>query len=742
MAVWTKCPIGPGQLGGKTARGLSALVPDSHAGDRILMVITRRTLRGLLAWRPESTAATGKFGVRASLIAIVLVPSLALLAVGVGAAAYLVAAGRDARQWAELASGTTGPAVQMVQAFQEERRLSVLHIAGEPTGGGSLIAARQRSNGALGEVKTKGQDAARMRADFATDIAGYDKLYALLPDLRAQIDSRKLPVEAVVATFGSIVDVIVAASVLAARAAPSSDVSIELFKGVAVLRASEALSRANALATVADTMTGEQFIEFSAEVGEQRSEIAFATAILQDQQLGELQAIVTGPSWALLTRHQQETLLAGPAESTPGGRSGARSTAATVRAEVQAASVQVGSELAELWEAQSRRAQAIAVRDADRTARDSLLGGLAVLAAAVLGFLAVVLVANRLIGRMRQLRAQTLALSDEHLPEAMRRLEAGEKLDMDAELHRLQFGTDEIGQVADAFNRAHSAAVTAAVAEAKLRTGVNTVFVNMAQRSQSIVQKQLELLDPAEQGEQDPARLDLLFRLDHLATRARRNAENLIILGGGQPGRRWRNPVPLNDIARGSVAESLDYRRIAVHRLPQVYVVGAVVADLIHVLAELMDNATAFSRRQTEVEVTGRIVGNGAVLEIIDQGSGMTDDELTARNALLAEPASFSLETLAENGRLGLFVIASLAARHQISVQLKESAYGGIHALVLIPSRYLTNEQDSAERSARHAMAPLPTAPPTPPSIPVATFGLNGPPGSAHPPFGDTRNGQ
>ncbi|WP_165914819.1 sensor histidine kinase [Nocardia alba] len=662
-------------------------------------------------------------------------PSLALLAVGVGAAAYLVAAGRDARQWAELAAGTTGPAVQMVQAFQEERRLSVLHIAGEPTGGGSLIAARQRSNGALGDVKTKGQEASRMRADFATDIAGYDKLYALLPDLRAQIDSRKLPVEIVVATFGSIIDVIVAASVLAARAAPSSDVSIELFKGIAVLRASEALSRANALATVADTITGEQFIAFAAAVGEQRSETAFATAILQDRQLGELQAIVAGSAWALLSRHQQETLLAGPAESAP-GRSGARSTAATVRAEVQAAAVQAGSELAVLWEAQTRRAQAIAVRDADRTARDSLLGGLAVLAAAVLGFLAVVLVANRLIGRMRQLRAQTLALSDEHLPEAMRRLDAGEDLDIDAELERLQFGTDEIGQVADAFNRAHGAAVTAAVAEAKLRAGVNTVFVNMAQRSQSIVQHQLELLDPAEQNERDPARLDLLFKLDHLATRGRRNAENLIILGGGQPGRRWRNPVPLNDIARGSVAESLDYRRIAVHRLPQVFVVGAVVADLIHVLAELMDNATAFSRRQTQVEVTGRIVGNGAVLEIIDQGSGMNDDELAARNALLAEPASFSLETLAENGRLGLFVIASLAARHQISVQLRESAYGGIHALVLIPSRYLTNEPNNAEVSARHALPPgpvppVPVAVPTPPSIPVATFGPSGPSDSA-----------
>ncbi|KAF0845254.1 signal transduction histidine kinase [Nocardia caishijiensis] len=687
------------------------------------MVISRTTLRCLLAWRPESNTATGKFGVRASLIAIVLVPSFTLLAVGVGAAAYLVAAGRDAQQWAELAASTTGPAVQMVQAFQEERRLSVLHIAGEPTGGGSLIAARQRSDDALGEVKTKGQHAARMREDFATDIAGYDKLYALLPDLRAQIDSRQLPVLTAVATFGSIIDVIVSASVLAARAAPSSEVSIELFKGIAVLRASEALSRANAVATVADTMTGEQFIEFSGEVGEQRSEAAFATAILQDQQLGKLQAIVAGAAWGLLTRHYQETLLAGPAES--GGRAGTRSTPSTVRAEVQAAAVEVGAELTVLWEDQTRRAQAIAVHDADRTARDSLLGGLAVLAAAVLGFLAVVLVANRLIGRMRQLRAQTLALSDEHLPEAMRRLEAGERLDIDAELHRLQFGTDEIGQVADAFNRAHGAAVTAAVAEAKLRAGVNTVFVNMAQRSQSLVQHQLELLDQAEQSEQDPARLDLLFRLDHLATRARRNAENLIILGGGQPGRRWRNPVPLTDIAQGSVAESSDYRRITVHRLPQIYVVGAVVADLIHVLAELMDNATAFSRRQTQVEVTGRIVGNGAVLEIIDQGSGMNDGELTARNALLGEPASFSLETLAENGRLGLFVIASLAARHQISVRLKESAYGGVHALVLIPSRYLTNEQDGAE-TARHAVTAGPV-----PAVAAA-------PSS----FGEGRNGQ
>jgi signal transduction histidine kinase len=156
----------------------------------------------------------------------------------------------------------------------------------------------------------------------------------------------------------------------------------------------------------------------------------------------------------------------------------------------------------------------------------------------------------------------------------------------------------------------------AAVTEAKTREGVWAVFLNIAHRSQTVVHRQLEILDKAEHQQEDPDQLQMLFELDQLATRARRNAENLIILGGEQPGRRWRSPVPLMDFVRSAFAEAEDYTRVDLSRLPGVTIVGNVVADLIHLLAELVDNATAFSPPESPVTVMGNIVGNGAVVEI------------------------------------------------------------------------------------------------------------------------------
>src|SRR5262249_21250180 len=151
---------------------------------------------------------------------------------------------------------------------------------------------------------------------------------------------------------------------------------------------------------------------------------------------------------------------------------------------------------------------------------------------------------------------------------------------------------DEIGQVAEAFNSAQLIAVTAAAAEARSRAGINKVFLDIAHRSQLVVHQQLELLDVAEAKQADPEHLELLFRLDHLATRARRNAENLVILGGGQPGRKWRRSAGLEDIVRSAVSETEDFARVSTVRLPGLQLRGTVVGDLIHLLAELVDNAT------------------------------------------------------------------------------------------------------------------------------------------------------
>jgi signal transduction histidine kinase len=320
-----------------------------------------------------------------------------------------------------------------------------------------------------------------------------------------------------------------------------------------------------------------------------------------------------------------------------------------------------------------------------------------VLIVAIVMFALSLWLANRLVGRLKRLRNETLALADERLPETMRRLGAGEEVDAENEAAHLDFGNDEIGSVADAFNRAHTAAVAAAVAEARTRQGVRAVFLNIAHRSQIVVHRQLELLDEAERRQEDPALLDTFFRLDHLATRERRNAENLIILGGGEPGRQWRRPVPLMELVRSAVGETLDYARVRAGRMPAVFVHGNAVADLIHLLAELVDNATSFSPPQSRVDLAGNLVGKGVVVEINDQGMGMPAAERERANDMLREPPDFGVATLSANSRLGLFVVAQLAARHGISVRLSDSDYGGVRAIVLVPTTLITTDTPVAD---------------------------------------------
>lgn len=664
---------------------------------------------GLRADDRKSTVTTGKswlrlqvalaraigrdrYGVRARLLTIVLIPSLMLLGIGVGAAGYLVIHGRHTRDWAKLAGSTIAPAVEMVKSFQEERRLSILHLAGDSSADSDLITSRQASDAVLVSVRAHGQAAAKLRSDVSGDMQGYDKLYEQLPVLRARIDQRIVAGESVIAAFGSIIDVILSATVLSARTAPSPDVVDGLFRSVDALRACESLSRASALAAITDPMTPDRFIEFVTQVGAQRSEIAFATTTLGGARLADLRAILDSPDWHRVIDRQNAIITRGPSPEATDTKSGTRAAQASAEdAAAQTAAVVTVPKLLALWNDQTTDAQAIAVRYADDVARESMWGGAAVLAIAIAGFVAAMALANRLIERMRRLRSKTLDLTDTQLPDTMRRLEAGEPVDPQAATADLaEFGTDEIGQVAAAFYRAYAAAVSAAVSEAKIRAGVSTVFVDIAQRSQVIVHRQLEILDAAEAEEQDPTQLDLLFQLDHLTTRARRHAENLIILGGGRPGRHWSKPIPLVDIVRAAVGESVHYRRIAVGRQPEIHVVGVVIADLIHVLAELMDNATAFSPPESKVEVSGHAVGRGAVFEIVDQGLGIPEEQLASLNRLLSSPPGFDLQAISGGGRLGLFVVATVAARLGVSVRLSESVFGGVRAVVLIPSSLLT----------------------------------------------------
>jgi signal transduction histidine kinase len=288
------------------------------------------------------------------------------------------------------------------------------------------------------------------------------------------------------------------------------------------------------------------------------------------------------------------------------------------------------------------------------------------------------------------LQAAAQDLADQRLPRIIKRLRNDEHIDVDAEAPPLKVGdTTEVGRVGDAFTTVQRTAIEAAIGQANLRRGVRQVFLNLARRSQSLLHRQLTMLDAMERKTNDPDALDELFRLDHLTTRMRRHAEGLIILSGALPARAWSTPVRVVDVVRAAIAEVESYTRVRVYVLSEASLQGAAVADVTHLIAELVENAASFSPPHTQVHVRAETVGTGFVIEIEDAGLGMTTEQMDDVNERLARPPDFDL---ADTDRLGLFVVAQLAARHNIKVTLRASPYGGSTAIVLLPAELMASE--------------------------------------------------
>ena len=333
----------------------------------------------------------------------------------------------------------------------------------------------------------------------------------------------------------------------------------------------------------------------------------------------------------------------------------------------------------------------------DNSDNDLYLNIGVIIVALLLSFIGTIFVARSLTGPLSLLRAAALDIASTRLPEMVRRLRDADAATADAN-SRVEpipiTSSDEIGEVARSFDEVHQQAVRLASEQAMLRANVNSMFVNLSRRSQSLVQRQLRLIDELENSEQDPDQLANLFKLDHLATRMRRNGENLLVLAGEEPGRKWSQAVRLLDVLRAGASEVEQYERVQLQGLPDTNVVGRVVNDLVHLVAELLENATSFSAPETRVTVTANTLNTGGVmLEIEDSGIGMTPEELDDANERLANPPVIDV---AISRRMGLYVVGRLATRHGIQVRLRRSAGGGITALVLVPSSLLAgveNEQ-------------------------------------------------
>jgi signal transduction histidine kinase len=323
-----------------------------------------------------------------------------------------------------------------------------------------------------------------------------------------------------------------------------------------------------------------------------------------------------------------------------------------------------------------------------------LAGGLG-LVAVVASILLMLRFGRRLTGELSGLHDSAREIAEDRLPSVIDRLGRGEDVDLAAESPPPASGEiTEIAKVSEAFSQVQRTAVEAAVGQAKLRRGVSEVFLNLSLRNQSLLHRQLALLDSMERATSDPAALGDLFRLDHLTTRMRRHAEGLIILSGAAPGRGWRDPVPADDVLRAAISEVEDYVRVDVVTESRDKVVGPAVNDVIHLIAELVENATAFSPPSTQVEIKADSVAAGFVVEIEDRGLGLVAEEIAEINERLASPPEFDL---ANSDQLGLFVVGRLAARHGIKVSLRESPYGGCRAIVLMPRSIIVREGDTID---------------------------------------------
>ncbi|GAA3821983.1 MULTISPECIES: sensor histidine kinase [Amycolatopsis] len=615
------------------------------------------------------------------MLAIAIVPSVALLLAGVALAGYLVVQAVNAREFATKVHDSAEPGALFFGAVRAERVLTLRTLASNGAPGADLIQARAKLDTTAARMATVLQDMVDDAPDSVRQsIAKTSANFAQLPELRQRVDSRQAsPLEAY-AFYNRIIDEFATGLNGVAEGAPDAQTAFLRVTAMPLFTAADAMSRGDALAAAGIAGRGlseEEFRTYISQVGAYHAELEVAAPQMIPSVRAKYEALLASPAWDTLSI-VENAFLRGNQDSLP-----------VPEAQWRDAATQVGNALMGLYIEQSSNATNVGLESGDRTLVTSIIAGAAALIVSFAVFFFAWRLSNRLIQRLGRLREETLEAAETQLPQLVERVRTGEAVDLDTEVALLDHGDDEIGQVADAFNKAQQTAIAAAVDEAKTREGTKKVFLNIAHRSQVLVHRQLKALDEAERKQEDPDQLDMLFRLDHLSTRARRNAENLIILGGERPGRQWRNPVALADLIRGATGETEDYARVTVGKLPNVAVAGPVVADLVHLLAELLDNATSFSPPNSRVEVFGDVVGKGVVIEIEDQGLGIEPEQAEELNAMLREPPDFSVMALSAEPRLGLFVVARLASRHGISVTLRESAYGGTRAIVLVRSELL-----------------------------------------------------
>ncbi|WP_150243781.1 sensor histidine kinase [Nocardiopsis quinghaiensis] len=662
--------------------------------------------------------------IRGQLTRIVLIPSLCFLAlwlvvaaVGTVQAVQLMGAVNQAREGTRVFSDVS-------EELRAERRLSMIDL-----GRFEREGADTQASPALGEQREATDAAMADAVAFAERLQGtrdhevqrsataFLDTPEALAEARLRLDEHTVEQEEALVRYGEVLDSAAGAITALVHTTDGGENLTDVVLASELLNARSAYATADALLAgniARGEMSYEETAHFTYLTASYRDTLDSADSVMHPSVRSRYDAMASQQSWTRAEELSRQVVTRPPlAEPEPTDRTDPVESADT--ADTAEPSEPEGGEPgirwntdvdvdADEWDGSSGKAvlaldelvRAQTGRTVDLAWSAALLQVSLAAAAAgltlVCGIAAIAVVgrsSRRLTDRLARLRGQILE-RDEDLPDIVDRAQRGEKVDVQEELPQLdECGDDEIGQVAEAFDAAQLTAVEAAVRQAEIRRGANRAYLGIAFRNQNLVQRQLRLLDEIEQHEQDSEALRRLFRLDHLVTRARRYSDNLIILGGGQSVRRWRQPRPLVDVLRAAIAETEDFERVRLISAPRVLMHGQVVADVVHLLAELVENATQFSPAGTPVDVSCTPAAEGLVVEVEDRGLGMSEHGYAEARRTLTQPPEFDVMALPDDPRLGLFVVSRLADRHGVRVWLQPSPYGGTRATTLIPASLL-----------------------------------------------------
>ncbi|MEU9290366.1 nitrate- and nitrite sensing domain-containing protein [Streptomyces sp. NPDC048275] len=628
---------------------------------------------------------------RTTLLILALVPTIALATLWAMNSAQLYGNWKSVHDRNNAGKQLGQPIVTVFYQLQAERQLSAAALADPKAGLSNLAKQRELTDRSVQAFEALSDS---VPAGLTKSFQRVGRSLERLPEYRDAVDKRDATQEQ---TFDSYTGVIASDMQLFEdfTSVGIGEVTVLTRPVLDAQWGQEMLSRESAIftaGTASGRFTSAQRLQLAEVIGSQQH-------IYEDKVVPRLpgkyaktyQGVLSGTAWKQKTGIEQTAL---NAESL--GGDGRTPVSAQLGKEWQQSYGAITPQLLQASGAYSGYLVS-ATEDELSAMMTDLVVNSAVGAAAVL---LVFLISMRLTGVLRQrisgLRSAALELQT-RLPDMVERLRQGETVDTDAELPEIRYGNDELGMLGQALNQARGSALETAVRQVEQYRGFERLLQRIARRTQLLIGMQMKRLGEMQRQHEDPEVLEGLFDVDHLAARLRRYEENLVILGGGQPQRRWRKPVLLLDVLRSAQGEVQDYRRIRIDTEDEIWLSERAVGPMVHVLAELMENAVSFSKPPTPVEVSASRVGRGVAVEIEDRGMGMDPEQYAEANRLMADPPRMDVMSRADDARLGLYVVARLSANLGLNVELRPSSFGGTRVVVLVPAELISDGRPRSE---------------------------------------------